>query len=1153
MNFTDDQTKVLKASDQNLLVSASAGSGKTATVIEKIYRLVEMGEDILSFLVLTFTESASSEMKLRLKDRLRVGAKEDTRLREEIDKISLSDISTLHSFCSKMIRKYYYYLNLKPNFAVLDDNNSSFLKGLALDNLIKKYAKKEDAEFLRLSNIFDGGRGFDSLKKNILSLHEFLSGVEDEANYKKEIALACYRQNDNKAFNFLNRYIILNFNYLKRELNDYVSLAKARNAEFFVEFLSNIVKGLEGVSAQKDFFYNQKVISSFSLPKMTTKKLDEEDASFKEEIKDFWEKLKSRISDIKKFCLSEKSETDIISDLKDAQDFIIKLLSVEEEFTKEYEKIKEKRNALDFSDLERYFLRLLDNPDIQKSLKYKYIFVDEYQDINLVQEHIIKRLSINAKLLMVGDVKQSIYGFRNSTPEIFVGKAKKYRQDKNEGVIIDLNENFRSNKIILDFVNEIFKKCMSEEFGGVDYECQGMLKSGVEYEKCSEVPVVEIDIALTNDETVVDETFDEVYSVLGDTNNYKTRLTNARREAMIVAQKILDIIGKDYYDVKTSSVRKIEFSDIALLARKNDYLSEIALVLSSYKVPISTNIQGNIYKNGDVALLVSLLKIVDNFHSDIDLSVVMTSPLFKFSFDELSKIRNTYLDEKYFYNAVLVYAKDQQDGTSQKLKEFLSEIDEIRESLSTDTLYEILLSVIIRHNYLTFLLSLPDGQNRVKNVEDFVNTFKTSEYNNSLYDFIDYLKNYGDNISFKSSLKSADKSVTLSTIHQSKGLEYPVVFLVGTGEGFSTKTFTEPVLKDKDMGLGINTYNLESFVKTDNVARSAISLHKKREEKAEELRLLYVALTRAKNHLFITGCSKLKNESLILSPPDAMGANNYLEWILSFLSQVNFKNLVFNHKNITQKFNNYTSQIFVYTEKDLEENKGRQVDFRFKNNDEEKSLGLKKIITTKIQKAKKIALKNSVSSILFETEDTLTNTTESPQTLSVFESRRLDLDYARLGTIYHKIMEAIDFNKPFNEEIYNKILESLEIEEKYKSKVNYQKIKRAVESILSLGKDLKFKKELPFISFISYKDIFEDSPLDSKVLVQGVSDLVVEEREKYYLIDYKTTKASTPDQLVEKYFVQLKLYRICLEKALNKRFNGVYIYSFYFEKLIKVF
>ncbi len=1154
MNFTVDQSKVLEDKSKNLLVSASAGSGKTATIIEKIYKLVEKEHiDVQKMLVITFTEAASNETKIRLRDRLREGVKSDRTLQTQLEKLPLADISTLHSYCSKMLRKYFYYLDLKPNFAVLDEGDSKFLKFQALEKILKDYSKKDDEEFVLLSSIFDAGRGFDSLKRNILSVFEFLSGVEDREVFKNEISLSCYEKdlNKNVACKYLNNYIIINFNFLLRELNSYLDIAISSNAEFFSDFLKQIIISFQNVNKNKNFIYNQNIVRNIVLPRLTNKKLSQEDEDFKNDFMPFWNILKDRLTDIKKVILN-KDEDEIKQDLEIAKKFLIKFQEVEEKFEDQYIKLKNKRNGLDFNDLEKFFLKLLEVEEVKNGINYDYIFVDEYQDINCVQEKILKQLSLHSKMVMVGDVKQSIYAFRNSTPEIFVKKAKSFRAQKENGKVIDLNENFRSNKIILEFVNQIFKTCMSDEFGGVDYLEKGMLKSQVEYKKCSNIPVVEVDIVDNEKEEKESEDFGDVYSISQDKNEYAYHPTESRKEAMIVARKILDIIGKEYYDIKSKTTKKIEFSDISILCRKNDFLKDVAKVLEEYKVPIETNLLDNIYKNNDVALLLSLLKVVDNFHDDNALSVVMVSPFYNFTFDELATIRREYNDETFFYNSVKNYSKNKKDKISLKIDFLINSIASIKENLTYKSIYDELTDICEEFEYFDFLQSLPDGSNRVKVVKDFIKSFINAEYNYDLVGFLDFEKNYASDGSFKSSITSGNNSVKMGTIHSSKGLEYPIVFLVGCGNAFSNKTFVEDILKDKDFGFGISTYNLITFEKKENIARNCITLYKRRSERAEELRLLYVALTRAKNHLFVIGGINLEKSIQVDSIDSSQGVNNYMAWILSMLSRVNFKNLTQNKVDLEQKMQFGKVDFRVYKDEDFEFENKNKISFLPKKQDTKDIENLRKTIDFEIKKKKNIALKNSVSSLLLESSNDIESYNFEPKQLSIFEGKKEGYKANKLGTIYHSIVEKIDFSREFKKVEFDKIIDELLVEKEYLKFISFEKIKICVEKIQGLGRNIKTTKELPFISYIPYNEIFGGEE-NNKVIVQGIADLVVEDGKKCYLIDYKTTKVLHPDQLVDRYFIQLKLYRICLEKALNKRFDGVYIYSFVLDKLIKVF
>lgn len=1158
MKFTDDQNKVLKNDSKRLLVSASAGSGKTATIIEKIVRIVtEEKVDIEKLLSITFTDASSVEMKLRLKDELKKYASNDNFVRTQFEKLSVADISTLHGFCSKMIRKYFYYLDLKPNFAVLDENNSKYIKVNALEKTIAFYSKNGDEKFVELSSIFESGRNFDGLKRNVLSLYEFLCALTDKEEFLQNIALKLYDEDlpKNEACLFLNHYLVINFNFLKRKTAKMKLLAEQQKSEYFQNFLAEVLFILEEVKAENSFLQNQEIVTAIKFKPVSSRGLSDDEKMFYEDFKIFWKDLKDKFTDIKKNVLfGEKSE--ITTDLFLAKKIIAKLLEVENTFEKFYAEAKAGRNSLDFNDLEKYFLKLLSFDEVSKNLNYEYIFVDEYQDINPVQEEIIHLMSNSCKVVMVGDIKQSIYGFRNSTPEIFVQKSEDYVKDNLKGNLIVLNENFRSNPSILNFVNSIFENCMSLEFGGVDYKKSGSFKAKMDYQKCSNIPVVEINIidkVKGEDEEEQSVVLPKVYSVLEDKNNYEQELTDGKKEAMIVAKKILEIYGKDFFDAKEKTVKKIKFSDIAIFCRNNDYLKEVAKGLLDYKVPIATNLVENVYNQIDVQVLLSLLKIINNFHDDVSLSTFMTSYLSNFSFDDLAKIRHNSPDEKFFYNCVKNYAKTAECDSeiANKIESLKSFLEEIRKRFSYQSIFEILLEICEKMGYFNYLLSLPDGTNRSKVVRDFVNSFSNADYNFDLVGFLDFEKNYASSNKFKTAFTFGEDSVKMGTIHFSKGLEYPVVFLIGCGKNFSNQMFREEVLKDKDFGLGMSSYDLTTYDKNRNVARATITLVKRRQERSEELRLLYVALTRAKNHLFVVGNVNLSQIDRVNDTDESQGVTNYFSWILSGLKQNSFNNLVKNKKSFVESKNDFEIAVNVFCENDFEYKKRETTSFDFSNFDEKIVKQLKSMFEYKLQKRKNIALKNSVSSLLKENAEQEESVNFSPRNLDIYEGENSTMKRNELGTLYHRILEKVDFEKPFDKEKFYEILKKLNIEEKDILEISFEKINNCIITIQKLGK-IKTRKEVPFISYIPYCDIFE-SDEKTKVLVQGVADLLVQTEKKNLLIDYKITRTQNPDQLVEKYKIQLKLYKICLEKALNINFDGVYVYSFHLEKLIKVF
>ncbi len=1154
MKFTVDQAKILDDSSKNLLVSASAGSGKTATIIEKIYRYLLGGGSLDRLLVITFTESASSEMKIRLKDKLKDEAKDNLEIRAQLDKLTSCDISTLHGFCSKSIRRNFFALDIKPNFVVLSDTDAKFLKIKAIEKIIRVYSKANDEAFDSVSQLFSSGRSYEGLKSAILSFSEFLKSVENEEIYINEIALSTLNSNlkTNPACIYLNEYMCANAKFLHNKLKEESVKAYSAGAKTYGEILDKTRQDLSKILEKNDFLENRKVFQNIILTNLKQVKLTDDDKAYRDDFKACWEIIKGRIDDIKKFVIVEKKDEELRDDLETTRKFLSKFIEVTKSYLKEYLALKNRKNGLDFNDLEGNFLVLLKNPEILSSFKFDYIFVDEYQDINSVQEKILSILSTKSKMVMVGDIKQSIYGFRNSTPDIFVGKASDY-EGKNNGTLVNLNENFRSNSVILEFVNKIFDKCMSKDFGGVDYKKNGDLKGRAEYKICSNEPIVEIDLVDEKKQNE-EQTYDKIYSVLGDKNDYKNALTSDRKEAMIVAKKILELVGKKYYDAKEKCEKDIGFNDIAILCRDNEYIKKISKVLLEYKVPIETNLIDSMYGNKDVLLLISVLKIINNFHDDESLAVVLSGPFYKFSFDELGEIRVDFNDEEFFYESVLRYKNEgKKEKIRQKLTAFFDSIKELSDKINYLSLHEFLCEVCEKFDYLNYLLSLPNGASREKLVKDFVASTGSKEFEYDLVGFLDFVKNYAKDNKFKSSFVGGNSAVKLGTIHSSKGLEYPIVFLVGCGNDFSNMTFMSRILMDKDLGLGMETFDILQNKKSLNLSRSCISLKKKRLERAEEMRLLYVALTRAKNHLFVLASANLEKVKYVEDSEDARGVNNYLSWILGALSHNDFVGLTQNKKDLKVNlssgeayFNVYSDDFFVPDTHEIERP-------NFENYDKNECKKLSKIIDFKFKKPQNIALKNSVSSLLLEHSESLESFNFEPKKLSIFEPKREKFDHAKVGTMYHKILEKIDFTKDYSEEFLNKIIEeNLDKNDQNFYFVDGQKIKNCIKNIKALGTILEQKKELPFISYIPYNDIFGGEN-KSKIIVQGVADLLVSVNNKWVLIDYKTTNVKNADQLVEKYLVQLKLYAICLQKALNVRFESVFIYSFCLEKLVKIF
>ena len=1158
---TDSQQEVLDDNSNNLLVSASAGSGKTATIIQKILNLIVKDHiDLQELLVITFTEASSLEMKIRLKEKLFEEAIADPKISGQIDKLPTSDISTIHAFCSKCIRKYFYELDLNPNFAVLDGNNSNFLKGLAINKVIEYYSGKQDNDFVLLSQIFGGGRNFAGLKSNILSFYEFLCSVDNRGEYLLNITKKCYEEdlNKNKACEIINNYLLSNIYYIKVTCDEYLNEAKILGANYFIDFIKTIETQISGVDYKNNFIQNRKEVLKIELQSLTRKKLEDSDNNFKDEFKPFYDDVKKIVEGIKKIVIDRPLE-ELSSNLGKCKSVINKFIEVENAFEIEFDLLKKKRNSLDFNDLEKNFLMLLQNSSVKEAISknYKYIFVDEYQDINNVQELILSNLTANNNMVMVGDVKQSIYGFRNSTPNIFVNKSIDYSNKTKDGTLINLNENFRSNPQILNFVNNIFIKCMSQDFGGVDYKENGKLCGMTSYKEVSNIPTISLHLINTkkddSEEDLQDENYPYPYSVIDDNNLYSTKFTMARKEAMIVANEILKLIGKDFYDAKRGESKKITFGDIAILSRKNEFLKQVSNVLLEYKIPITLSSNDNIYKDSDVNMLLSILKVINNSHDDISLSVALTSFIGNFTFDELASVRKKYSNCEFLYESVKSYVQNEDDKLKIKLDKFFNTINLLRDKLVYLSIYELLNYLQKEYDFLSICRMLPNGEERFSTVKNYIDSFENAEYNYDLNKYLDFVENYAKDTESPTQLASSPNSIKMGTIHSSKGLEYPIVFLVGIGKNFSNNTFKSEVLKDKDLGLGMYYYDLENSEKFSTLARNAITINLKKQEKAEELRLLYVALTRAKNHLIIVGSKNLKKVIKIKSFKESQAVNSFFDWTLSGLSEVAFNSLKQGKLDFTDKHENFNVDVKVYSDSAFEMNEKREVNLDLKEIDNYDIKRLLKSFSFVYKKSSNLALKNTVSSMLQEHSEEGVSLNFEPKKLEVSENKKEGIDASKLGTIYHNIMQKINFESSLASEInyIEKIINEQNIEQKYKDKVSSDKIIKCVKKIQELGIK-KALKEQPFLSYLPYNFIFKNSNIKDKILIQGVADLIVDTDNERILIDYKTTKAKYKDQLVAKYDIQLKLYKVCLEKAMNKKIDKILIYSFWFDDFIEI-
>ncbi len=1154
IKFTQSQQDVIEHIDNNLLVFASAGSGKTAVIIEKIAQSIIKNQTSLDkLLVVTFTESATAEMKQRLNDKLGENI-DKPNIRQEIEKLPLADISTLHGFCQKLIKQYFFELDIEPSFTIFSDEESNFYKIKAIDYLLRQEQENSRESFISLCETFYNNRSLVSLKDNVLKFYNFLQSLDNKEEYLDVVATSCYSQDldNNNACRFIVDRFAKDYKYFKVSFEK----LKIESEQAGEDKVTVAIEKVTNMLLKKDIALFTEMFDFFKLLKEAKSPFG---IKVKSDILDrarvLWSRMTTMLDSFFDIC-GEKEDINVIADnMQNSVGVVKEFILLVKKFEQEYTLIKKQKKALDFDDLEKYALELLSNETLRKAVQEKYdvIYIDEYQDINSKQEKILSLVTKGDNMVMVGDLKQSIYGFRNSSPQILINKTLLYKQNIG-GNLITLQENFRSNPIILDFVNDIFDKVMKEDFGGIDYKTDGAFKGSAKYQKVKDYKEVSIDLIKVKEREEKETYIGDVYSVANDNRGDDTKSV-ASLEAKVIAEKIKNMHGKPYYDAKKKTFETLDYKNFTILCRSNSYIKELSMHLQKYEIPVSSKTSSNIYENPDILFLLNLLKVVNNPQDDLAIVAVLSSAFFGITFDDLATIRNACDCEQY-YDAINEYINNNNNDLTDKLNKVFAFIDSLRDIKDFSTIYQILIKADMELGIANYYLLLPDGRARHKLISNFIEEFNLFPYNNDINEYLNYVDSYLKGIEKTMLAPTSQNCVNIDTIHSSKGLEYEVVFVAGCGKQFSNISLKQEVLRDKELGVGINSYDLDKHTKTKTLVKQAIIEKVRLQEKLEETRLLYVALTRAKNSLNIVACLDFKNLDE-MTEYDIHKSNKYIQWVSAAFPRPLIENLKNCEEEKPFPYNDHF-EVNVHLPESIMKKDRDEVEFNFGASDKKLEKDIEQYLSKKYehQNSFSIAQKNTVTGLMRMEAESFESINTTPKKLKVEENNSYDsLDYALLGTIYHKILQEINFDFDSIQEVET-FVENLKNEDKenqeYYKKINCKKILKCIQTLRPMLKEKWIEKEKQFMAYVPYKDIITDSQIEDKVLLQGIIDLMVGNAESIDIIDYKTTRVEKEDQLVDKYKIQMYLYKIAAERAVGKSVKNVYIYSLYLDKLIKI-
>ena len=1108
--LTPMQEKAINHGKGNALVSASAGSGKTFVVIERIIRLIiEEGVGVDEILAVTFTKLAAQEMKDKLRSALtkKYLQEGDSRLKEQLDLVSSSDISTIHSFCSKLIKKYFYVLGVDYLSRVVDESEKKALEERAVNELFERLYDLHDEDFLSLIPSFSSGRTDSGLKSVVKSLYDYAES-EGGIDNVEEKTLSTYKN----AFTLIKREYKPELELTARVYGNLFGDLSEKFSEDLVrrEYAEKLKNYCNELLLSTDYFdfFERNIGFSTTLPSGKSKQPDEQ-AQLKVVVDGFRNAIKEPIE---VFSVSKTvREERVLS----SEQTVKKLINLVRLYGEEYKKIKREENAVDFNDLEKLALALLQDQSVQSEVRntYKYVFVDEYQDVNAVQEEIINLISKDNAFL-VGDSKQSIYAFRGCNPSYF--KQKYDRFTRGEGTAIPLDNNFRSAKNIIDAVNGIFSPIMKEDFGGTDYKNNPMVYGGgyLDFDGKAEIHQI-----LKAEKEEIAEIKRGVYSVKNSTESKKKAELSA--EAKLVIKLAMDTLGKPYYDVKekneTKRYKQVGFGDICILLRSvgggSKLAEEIVTGLSSMGIPVTSSVKKTIESYPEIKVLVNLIKLLSCADRDVPLATVMIH-LFGFSENELSTVRTlggTGRDVS-FYNCVHKVANEKSNLGS-RVKKFLAWLDDKRLIAEFLSVQEVVNGIVKETGYLAKILASPYGKQRLKRIERFLSEGTVNGKALKVCEFESHLDSALEDMAVLES--SGEDTVKVMTMHASKGLEYPVVIIAGTSKSFNTADRRGSVISMRDFGVAVKSYNQDNMTVSENTVRALLKRRLKKESAVEELRLFYVALTRAKCYLHV-----IVNGKDVKSQNDLTEANRMSDFLLNGTTPVT----IYNPQDILldDRLEGVTVAGAPKTESYINE---------IVNN-----LSYRYPYENEIE----IPVKSSVSDVNSGGDEYY---------------KRTDLfgdSSSEKGTAYHKFFELIDFYNYNGKSDLEYFVSQGFMSESDAGHIDVDKVGRVLS--LKLFEDIKdhaLYKERKFCQLVPASKLLS-SEVSGSVLIQGILDLVAVKGGEAVLIDYKISTIESDVDLVKAYKTQLELYGYALEKILGVKLKGKYIVNVLQEKVITV-
>ena len=1186
INWTNDQQKVIDSRNGNVLVSAAAGSGKTAVLVERVIQMILDDKhpiDVDKLVIVTFTNAAAAQMRERIgmaiEDRLSIEP-ENEHLRKQSTLLHNAQITTIHSFCGYIIKNYFHRIDLDPSYRLSDENETDLIAADVIAEMLEQKYEEADSGFIELVSSPAYDRSDQALEEQILRIHKLAMSdpwSDDWYNrMKASVSIDTVKQLENSQLtlqiiehikNMLQEFMELSKQIVmvcetEKELSNYLTVYKAEQ-----EMLKNACQA-------QTFDELYLAFSRIVFNRLPGGKKSPKVKEISDELKSQRDTIKSEVNDIKAmyFYADPIRQVEVLQKNKEC---LFTLINLAQEFSHRFAQMKRERNVIDFNDLEHFATQILIKKDEQGNILYteaadelseyfEEIIVDEYQDSNLVQETLLKAVSKERlgkpNVFMVGDVKQSIYKFRLAKPELFSEKLMTYKKDEGKYRRIDLHQNFRSRSTVIDATNWICQDIIRKQIGNVVYDEDAALHQGAQYSSPETGDQMTCDVLIVGKDNEQVEDSDAPV------------LSTKEREAYCVAQKIKQMTDEKtgVYVADQQGVRLAKYSDIVILLRSASGWADVyEKILMENGIPSASDASDGFYKTTEIQTIIAFLRIIDNPLQDIALASTLRSPMFGFNDEELAILRGNRKKRRLFtaineYVQLTKLPKGEQ-SLQDKTRSFLECLNGYRERKPYISVYDLLCDIFDTTDYYHYVMTMPGGERRVANLDLLLRKacdFSKTSYQ-GLYHFMRYLERI---VSSEVSAGEAnilgdnENLVRIMTIHKSKGLEFPICIVGGLGKKFNRMDNAQWLVTNPDYAIASDYLDQKTRSQKPTLIKQMLKTANDKDLMGEELRIMYVAMTRAKEKLVLVGCvNKLVGarskwiDSIKMYYSRIMGASTYLDLLMP--SVLTCPNALFNvewvtpESIVTDRVKEEVSYVFsdlLRDEIDQDMMYSQQLHEEIKARDH---------YTYPFANVEQLPVKLSVSDIKhkYMEDDFAFDHTPVPE--------RKEQSGAQYGTIVHQVMASLPFEYDMDLDQLNEHINTLVSKGNVKAEdaeiVNQRKIETFFHSELGKRMSKAYKanqlyREQPFVFGVPANELEYES--DDLILVQGIIDAFFEEDGELVLMDYKTDRLSEgeDERLILRYKAQIDFYEKALKQITGKNVKEKILYSFSLSKEIKV-